>query len=278
MRTSDLAGGDYVEPFAGGAGVAIDLLLGKVAGKIHLNDLCKPVYAFWRSILNHTEDFCRRISRASLTIDEWKRQRHTLKHPRGVAQLDLGFSFFYLNRCNRSGIPSGGVIGGLDQTGEWKIDARFPRNELIHRIEAIAAKRDCISVKNLDAKVYLTEYCNSLPKTSLVYCDPPYYHKADRLYLNHYEPEDHAEIARTIQKRVKLPWIVSYDNAPEVVEHYAGCKSFVYDLQYNVAKVYKGREVFFFSNKVTLPKASCIACIDSALKGYPGASRKRTRA
>jgi DNA adenine methylase len=265
MAANDLVGGDYAEPYAGGAGVAIDLLLSDKVAHIHLNDASRAVHFFWYSILNHTEAFCRRIASASLTVPEWRRQKEILSRPTEFSSLDLGFSLFFLNRCNRSGIPSGGVIGGLDQTGEWKMDARFPRNELITRIEAIAAKKGAITLKNWDAEKFILEHIPTLPKKSLIYCDPPYYHKANRLYLNHYEPGDHQRIARVIQTRVKHPWIVSYDGVPEVLGLYAKRRSFLYDLQYNAGKAYKGREVFVFSDDTKIPHNSQIAAIDQAL-------------
>lgn len=263
IRASGCEGGHYVEPYAGGAGIAIELLLSGVVSAVHLNDLSRPVYSFWKAILTKTDEFCRRIKNASLTVEEWQRQRQVLRS-RISSQMDLAFSFFYLNRCNRSGIPNGGLIGGLAQDGEWKMDARFPRNELIHRIEAIGAHRDSISVKNWDAAKYLVDYCGRLPTNSLIYCDPPYFQKADRLYLNHYQPEDHAEIAKIIQK-LKRPWVVSYDSHSTIRKHYRSRRSFGYDLQYNVARVYRGREVFYFADNVTLPSSTSLGCISTAL-------------
>src|SRR6185312_12908846 len=205
MSANELDGADYVEPYAGGAGIAIELLLQGKTAHIHLNDASPAVYAFWRSILTKTDAFCRRIGGVSLTVEEWRRQRDVLRAPGGHSQFDLGFSLFYLNRCNRSGIPSGGVIGGLDQTGPWKIDARFPRTELIQRIEAIAARRRVITIKNQDAEEYIRTYVPKLPRKTLVYCDPPYYHQSSRLYLNRYGPADHVRIATVIQRFLKRP-------------------------------------------------------------------------
>src|SRR5262245_30923227 len=110
LRINRLSGGHYAEPFAGGAGVAVHLLLSGQTGHIHLNDSSPAIYAFWRSIQRHADEFCQRIASASLTVNEWRRQRHILLHPRSFSQLELGFSLFYLNRCNRSGIPNGGLI------------------------------------------------------------------------------------------------------------------------------------------------------------------------
>jgi DNA adenine methylase len=184
--------------------------------------------------------------------------------------LEVGFSLYYLNRCNRSGIPSGGLIGGLRQNGKWKMDARFPRNELIRRIEVIAAKRKAISVKNWDAERFILEYVSKLPRRTLVYCDPPYYNEANRLYLNHYEPKDHSRIAKTIQRYVTCPWLVSYDGVPQIMKHYVKRRSFHYELQYNAAKAYKGTEVFFLSDNLHLPTTSAVPCIEAALQHTSG--------
>jgi DNA adenine methylase len=264
LDENDLVGGDYAEPYAGGSGVAIALLLGGQADRIHLNDSCPRVYAFWRAVINQPEELCRRIASASLTVKEWRKQKEIFSKPKEFDQLDVGFSMFFLNRCNRSGIASAGVIGGMDQTGPWKIDARFPRGELIRRIRAIAYKKSAITLKNWDAEKFLIEHVPTLPTKTLVYCDPPYFQKADRLYLNYYEPGDHARVAKVIQK-LSRPWLVSYDNAPEVLALYRKRRSFVYSLQYNAASAYKGREIFVLSDKLKLPLASVIPAVDFAL-------------
>jgi DNA adenine methylase len=264
MRENDLVGGHYIEPYAGGAGVAIELLLNGTASHIHLNDSCSAVHAFWKSVVSDTEEFCRRISRASLNVQEWRRQQAILRSRDEHSTLDVGFSLFYLNRVNRSGIVSGGLIGGLAQEGEWLMDARFPRAELVRRVESIARKRKAIHLRNWDAERFITDYLPRLPKSSLVYCDPPYFEKADRLYLNHYKPDDHKRIAKTIQK-MKLPWMVSYDAAPEILGCYSRRRAFLYGLQYNALKAYVGTEVFFFSDGLRLARGSSVRAIDDVL-------------
>ncbi len=266
LRANDLLGCDYVEPYAGGAGVAIQLLLDGHVNNIHLNDSSKAIYSFWRSILTRTDEFCRLVSTASLTVEEWKRQREVIRNPDKNSLLDLGFSTFFLNRCNRSGVLSGGLIGGLQQNGAWKMDARFSRNELIRRIEVIAARRDSIAVQNLDAEQFMADCIPNLPDKSFVYCDPPYFNKAQRLYLDSYQAKDHERIASVIQKKLPRSWIVSYDDAPEILEYYAKRRSFLYSLQYNAATVYKGREVFVFSDDLVLPLRSKLPCIDEVVK------------
>lgn len=258
-------GGHYVEPYAGGAGVAVELLSKNIVSYIHLNDSSYPIYALWHSILTCPEEFCRLILGATLTIEEWKKRKEIVSHPTEYDELEVGYSTLYLNRCNRSGVLSGGVIGGLSQSGEWKMDARFSRNELIRRIEIIASMRNSISIRNWDAEQFIMEYVPDLPQNTFVYCDPPYFTKSNRLYLNHYKQKDHIQIAKTIQERLPRKWVVSYDNSAEILSYYRDRKKFIYDLQYNASRVYKGKEVFIFSDNLRIPSSSALPFIDKSL-------------
>lgn len=266
FNTNGLVGGHYAEPFTGGAGIAIELLLKGIVSHIHLNDVAPEVFSFWHSIVNEPEEFCRRISRATLNIEEWKRQREVVRNQKDYDRITLGFAMFYLNRCNRSGILTGGVIGGLGQTGKWKMDARFPRVELTRRIEAIAAKKRFIRLRNWDAERFILDYLPKLPHDTLVYCDPPYFHKSKNLYRNNYSPYDHERIAHLIQNNITHPWLVSYDSTPIIIAHYHKRKMFSYSLQYNAARVYKGSEVFVFSDKLNIPTRSSLRFIDYELR------------
>lgn len=266
LECNGLVGGHYAEPYAGGAGVAIELLLSGRAAHVHLNDSSIHIFAVWHSITTDPEGFCRQISAASLNIEDWKRHREVVRHPHEHHLSELGFSTFYLNRCNRSGVLTAGVIGGLAQVGRWRIDARFPRNELVRRVETIAAKAECISVTNMDAEVFICEHVPAhLPSNSLVYCDPPYYERAERLYLNTYAPHDHVRLARVIQNQLTRRWLVSYDGHPDIVALYAGRRKFEYSLQYSATKSYRGREIFIFSDGLVIPQRSRVAEVDNAL-------------
>lgn len=263
---NQLVGGHYVEPYAGGAGVGIELLLSRHVSHIHLNDSSPQIYAFWNSILTQPDEFCKRISSASLTVEEWKRQREIVRHPGSYNEMEVGFSTFYLNRCNRSGVLSGGLIGELEQKGEWKMNARFSRNELIRRIEAVSNRATAITLRNWDAERFILEHIPTLPQETFVYCDPPYFEKASSLYLNHYGKADHARIARIIQEQLARKWAVSYDNAAEILSYYSERRSFLYDLQYNAAHVYKGKEIFIFADDTKLPNELSLSYINQALK------------
>jgi len=257
--------GHYVEPYAGGAGVALELLLSNCVQNIHLNDSDIRLFAFWHSIKNHSEEFCRRIARASLNIEEWKYRREILRAPENYDLFEVGFSTFYLNRCNRSGVLNAGVIGGLNQDGNYKMDARFSRNDLIRRIEAIRLFKDNIFLSNLDAEDYINQYIPKLSNNCLVYLDPPYFNKAKDLYLNSYLPDDHIRISQTIQSNITKPWILSYDNVPQITSLYPERRSFTYNLQYSAAKTYKGQEIFVFCDNLKIPESCGLKFIDVEL-------------
>jgi DNA adenine methylase len=257
---------DYVEPYAGGAGVALELLLDGRVARVHLNDSSRHIYAFWKTILSDPDGFCRRIARASLNLNAWRAHREVVRHPDKHDLADLGFSTFFLNRCNRSGVLTAGVIGGLNQRGRWRIDARFPRNELIKRIEAIAAQKRRIAVTNLDAEDFMRQRVNALPRTTLVYCDPPYFARAKRLYLNVYEPDDHVRLAASIQTKLRRPWIVSYDSHPSIAALYRGRRRFHYSISYSAIRSYEGRELFIFSDALRIPRSSTLSGVAAGLR------------
>lgn len=253
FETNELLDGHYVEPYAGGAGIAFNLLLHGYVSCIHLNDLNQSVYSFWHSAINAPEELCKLISDTPVTMDEWYRQKAIQKSPANHSQLELGFSTFFLNRTNRSGIIWGGVIGGKNQDGEWKLNARFNKPDLIKRIKNIALYRSRIHLYNLDAAELIASVLPLLPQKTLIYLDPPYYVKGQGLYENHYQHADHLEIAQLVKSRIHHPWIVSYDHAPEIVSMYKGCPTIEYGINYSAQDRYKGAEVMFFSEELVIP-------------------------
>jgi DNA adenine methylase len=254
FEENELLDGHYVEGFAGGAGIAIRLLLLEYASCIHLNDLDRSVYAFWHSVINSPDELCKKIRDAKVTIKEREKQRAIHADAENQSFLDLGFATFFLNRTNRSGIINGGVIGGKNQDGKWKIDARFSKADLCRRVETIALHRTRIRLYNLDAAVFIRGVLPSLPAKSLIYLDPPFYLKADDLYENHYAHGDHETIAKIVRKQIAIPWIVSYDYRPEIVGLYKRCRSIIYGMSYSAGKDrYRGSEIMFFGKNMVIP-------------------------
>jgi DNA adenine methylase len=252
FRLNDLIGGQYVEAYAGGASIALHLLFSDYASHIHINDLDRSVYSFWFAAVNETEDLCRLIRDTPVNMKHWRQQRAIQQEPNNHSRLELGFSTFFLNRTNHSGIITGGPIGGEKQKGDWLMTARYNKTQLIARIKRIANFRDRITLYNKDAAEILTKIVPALPEKSLVYLDPPYYSKGRGLYKNDYSHKDHVAIAGIIGK-VKTKWIVSYDDAAEIHKLYSKFRGQTYKLRYSARDNYAGSEAIFFSNNLILP-------------------------
>lgn len=248
-----LQDGCYIEPYAGGASIALSLLINEYANKVIINDLDRSIYSFWHSVLNETDELCKLIIDTKLNIKQWRTQQDIQKNKEKASLLELGFSTFYLNRSNRSGIIKAGVIGGLKQEGNWKMDARFNKDDLIRRIERIADYSNRIKIYNLDACILLDKINKEISSKSLVYFDPPYYHKGKDLYVNHYKHIDHEKVAEKIAGLNSKKWIVSYDSTPEIKRLYKGFKKIEYNLNYSAANASQGKEVMFFSKDLFLP-------------------------
>jgi DNA adenine methylase len=253
FEANNLFDGHYVEPYAGGAGVAFALLFEEYASHIHINDLNKSIYTFWHVALNETENLCRMIHDTPVNMNEWERQKEIQDHPQEYSLLNLAFSTFFLNRTNRSGIIRGGVIGGRNQNGKWKIDARYNKKDLVYRIEKIAGYKERISLYNLDASGFIKSVLPALPMLSLVYLDPPYYVKGAGLYENHYCHDDHESVASIVTSKIKQMWIVSYDNTPAIRKFYKDYRQLDYGLHYSAADRYQGSEVMIFCNQLSVP-------------------------
>lgn len=254
LSQNQLLDGHYVELYAGGASIAWALLFEEYVQYVHINDINKAVFAFWKSVLSQTDELCRLIHDVPVTMDEWYRQKNVQVHPANHSFLELGFSTFFLNRTNRSGILRGGVIGGKAQTGLWKMDARFNKGDLVSRIQRIARYSNRIHIYNDDAADFIRHRLRGLPSRTLIYLDPPYYAKGKDLYENHYVHSDHSEIAKLVISAVQQPWVVSYDNTPEIARLYDGLPNIKYDLSYSAQERYAGSEIMFFSAGLMVPQ------------------------
>lgn len=241
----------YVEPYAGGASLALSLLFEGVVSEVWLNDLDPAIHACWQSIVHDGERFCEAIWNTPLSLEEWRRQKAIYASGLKSDVFALGFATFYLNRTNHSGILNGGVIGGQQQRGEWKLDARFNRDELIRRVERIAASSQKIRLTCLDAGALLSTL--KVPKNCLVYLDPPYVGAGKALYMNSYKEADHAQVRDRVI-RLARTWIVSYDDVPLIRKLYKGYRSRGVELLHTARKAKVGNEVLFFSEGSIVPR------------------------
>jgi len=255
LKANGLLDAEYVEPYAGGAAIALELLMHEYVSRIHINDVSRPIYAFWRSVLKQTDELCRLIADTRVTVRQWDLQKKILVNPADHDDLALGFATFFLNRTNRSGILNGGIIGGRNQTGPWKIDARFNAAELVHRITAVARMRSRISLTRQDALKFLKKGSSNWPESTLIYLDPPYFVKGRELYYDYYQPRDHAEVAAFVTGNLKHQrWIVSYDNVEAIHKLYPGVRHVIYDIGYSARSARRGSEIMFFCEGLRVPR------------------------
>ncbi|MGV1683528.1 DNA adenine methylase [Sphingopyxis sp. NJF-3] len=255
---NDLCDGTYVEPYAGGAAIACEILLENFVRNIHINDLSVPIFSFWYSVKNFNFELCKRIENAELTVAEWDRQKAIFKSSKDIFSvsnaLECGFSAFYLNRANRSGILNGGIIGGRAQSGDWKIDARFNRPELADRVSKIGSASSRIEISMSDAADLLKKYSTDNNFRTLIYLDPPYFEKGRQLYYNYYEENDHEVIAGILHEvDSRFSWVVSYDSVRQIAELYRDFRSIEYSINYSARSAGTGRELMFFDDRLIIP-------------------------
>lgn len=256
LQANRLEDAIYVEPYAGGAGAALDLLYSEGVQSILINDADPRIHAFWRSITEQNEDFLELIEGARLNVTEWKRQREIYAAPSEYDTLSVGFATFYLNRTSRSGIiHNAGPIGGFNQTGNYKIDARFNRDGLIKRVRHIGMYSDRIDVTNLDGLALIRSLA-SADEPHFVYLDPPYFVKGGDLYLNQFTPDQHAELAKYFDEKYPHRWVMTYDNVSQISDLYKAHNQQTFDLTYSAYERRLGKELLIFPNYVTVPEGS----------------------
>ena len=244
---NDLIGIKYAEPYAGGAGLALRLLFEGYVDHIYINDLDKSIYSFWKIIIDYPDKFCEWIKNVDVSISNWKKYKSIQNNAENVKEFELAKSTFFLNRTNISGVIKGGIIGGIRQTGKYKIDARFNKSDLIRRIQKIKTVKNRISVSNYDG----IDFVKSLDKKKeeiFIYLDPPYLQKGADLYMNFYSKEDHRKLSKLVRQLSKK-WIVSYDNHEFILNLYAEQRKIIHNLS-QAASNRIGNEIFVFSEHI----------------------------
>ena len=251
IKKSNINNTVYIEPFAGGAGLALSLLYNNDVDEIVINDYDKAVYSMWRAILEETDSFIDLVRTAPLTISEWHKQKKIYTNNNQRYSLELGFAAFYLNRTNRSGILSAGPIGGYAQTGKYLIDARFNRDALIAKIQEIAKHKAHIHLYNKDIESFIRSYLPRYQAQAFVYFDPPYYNQGAALYANFYAHEDHYALAQFIQN-LDCKWMLTYDHTDEVIAMYRDAERHVLSLSYQYPSCSVLRNIFHQLRKFQL--------------------------
>lgn len=246
----------YIEPYAGGFGVGLRLLLNNDVGSVVINDYDKSIYSLWYSIVNHTDQLIDLIDKTPVTIETWHEQKEIYeKNKKYRNRLENGFSTLFLNRTNRSGIINAGPIGGYKQNGNYKIDCRFNKDDIIKKITRIAEQKERIKLFQKDA-LKLIDIIHNEYSSDNTFCffDPPYYEQGKNLYTNFYKHNDHKKLAKKVMSLNDYYWITTYDFSPQIHEMYNkfNNKAYYYELRYSAQKKRKATELLFASEKTKL--------------------------
>lgn len=252
IQNLDIHDCTYVEPFAGGAGVALSLLLEGAVNRIVINDYDKAIYSFWRAVKQEPNALIDLILETPITIAEWYRQKEIYSTTTAYS-LELAFATLFLNRTNRSGILNAGPIGGYSQEGDWKLDVRFDKEAIITKIMAIAQVREQVVVYNKDIISLMRNYVHSFGESLFFYFDPPYYNKGQKLYKNFFTPKDHQRIRDVITNEIDSPWIITYDDVDQIAEMYCDYEMRHFDLTYSAANKGTASELMIFSDIQSCP-------------------------
>lgn len=244
---NDLIGINYAEPFAGGCGLAMRLLQEEYINKLYINDLDLAIYAFWYEVLYDADNFCRWIESVEINVGNWLHYRKVQSTPSKYGLFELAQSTFFLNRTNVSGIIKGGLIGGIDQVGKYKMDVRFNKRDLIERIKKIATFSSRITLTCKNGEDFIKNVDRRKDRT-FIYLDPPYYQKGANLYMNFFNRDNHRTLSKKVNKLKNL-WLVSYDNVEYIKSLYSNRKKIIYHLS-QCASNRVGREVLIFDDRI----------------------------
>lgn len=206
----------YVEPFSGGFGLGLKLLVNNDVGQVIINDLDRHIYCFWKCVFYHTTRLIKKINETEISIQEWFKQKEIYNNSSQYGLVDVGFSTLFLNRTNYSGILKSGPIGGFKQEGDYKINCRFNKELIINNILKVSNYKENVQIFNFDATSLIKRLKNS--EHSIFYnFDPPYVVKGHELYLNAYEEKDHKKLMTKISE-IDTHWIMTYDDT-ELIRH-----------------------------------------------------------
>jgi len=237
----------YYEPFCGGSGVALYLLMNNLVEDIAINDFDRAIYSFWRAVFFDTNKLVAMIENTPITVNEWKKKKKIFINSSKYS-INYAFATLFLNRTNRSGIISAGPIGGYKQKGIWKIDARYNKNEIINRIITISKYKKHVKVNNMDIRRFI--HTHNFDNKSFIFFDPPYVNNAKRLYKNALALKDHIEIAKAIKSINNAKWIMTYDDTDLIRSLYSNYYTTKFFIQYSAATKKKGKELLILKNSI----------------------------
>lgn len=239
----------FIEPFAGGLGLSCSLYKTGIIHRIGYFDKDPMVMNFWDTITNPmlAKDLAERVETAPLTVAEYDRQKNIYRDGAGDS-MERALAFLYLNRVNRSGILTGGLIGGREQSGKYTMGARFNRKRIADRILQVSKYMYTPIIEPTFRKT-MNYYAHD--KRSIMFLDPPYVQKGGSLYPTRMSGAEHIDLLNTLCDYSDTGyWLCTYDNAPLVVDYADRLHMYRFTLPYSVNTHRTESELLIVSSKV----------------------------
>jgi len=210
----------FVEPFAGGASVALQLLNDGLVESIALGEKDPLLAGFWKTVFTDHEWLIEKLRDTEPTLTNWdrfKNGQHRTDRQRALACI-------FLNRTSFSGIiaPSAGPLGGRTQQSAYPIGCRYTVELITRRItQAAQLAERVLFVNHGDWRhtVWRVKARRYQPNEVLYYFDPPFYYKANDLYRFFFDAANHRKLHDALGA-LGQPWLLSYDAAKPIIEMY----------------------------------------------------------
>jgi DNA adenine methylase len=262
LEANLLSGVEFYEPFAGSAGVGLNLLQQGFVSRLALIELDPLMGAFWIAATQYNDDLRRLIENCTVDLETWKKMRRlserfknvstSLSEPRKI--VAAGFAALFLNRTSFSGLLNSGPIGGFSQSSAYGLGCRFNKRRLDEQLENIGRVASRISIVHGCGLAFMRDRRRNFERShNFFYVDPPYFSQGRRLYRSWFSSEQHRELA-SILSGSRFPWLLSYDRCEQTEELYR---------ENNIAHVR-----FMYSAKVRRPEKEIMIASDDLV--YPG--------
>lgn len=244
----------FVEPFAGGASVSLQMVTQDLVDSIALYDLDPMVSGFWWTVFNRHKYLVEKVKEEVVSVEKWRE----LKEQKINGHCTNGWKCLFLNRTSFSGIlnESSGPIGGHSQASDYKVDCRYYGDTILRRLKSLWDIRDRVfDVGSQSYECTLRYYEKRRTLAPFYYLDPPFFYKADKLYNFYFGQDDHDAFVTRVAN-LSSPWLLSYDYCPETVAlmRRHGLSYKILPVTYNAAANSKSQKRELVSSNLELPR------------------------
>lgn len=206
---------NLVEPFAGTASITFHMLSNGLLDSYVINDADPAIAALWETVKQHPQKLIDAIQKYTPNVEDF----YKFKEQPGDSQFEKAFRKVVLHQVSYSGLGAmaGGPLGGREQKGEYKIDARWRPAKLQKLILETSALLNSVpgKITSLDWSKSLLD---GISDGKFIYLDPPYFKQGPVLYTE--GTINHSALAEALKDAPGAKWVLSYDDAPEIRELY----------------------------------------------------------